>query len=143
MSGQQRGLRIRPENKGDLGVVLLIDPEDYIRELICAVLAIEGYTVVDCDSAARAMTFIEKYPGKIDVLVAELVMQPMSGWDVSQAMKARQPQAKTVLYTGMYESSMKEWSHGEEVLRKPFTPKTLVARIAAVIEDRKGGQHAG
>src|SRR5687767_11653735 len=52
-----------------LETILLVDDEDYIRELVSAILAIEGYHVLEAESGPRALEVAEAYPGPIHLLL--------------------------------------------------------------------------
>src|SRR2546425_1279912 len=65
--------------------VLVVDDDSDIREALCAVLMDEGYAVRSATNGAEALERIaEQHP---DVLVLDLLMPVMNGWEVLQSLR--------------------------------------------------------
>jgi CheY-like chemotaxis protein len=70
---------------------LVVDDDQDIRELIGELLASEGYPVVSLANGAEALTFIEEDSEQTPALVlVDLMMPVMSGYDFIKAMQAKQ-----------------------------------------------------
>ncbi|MCP4634208.1 MAG: response regulator [candidate division Zixibacteria bacterium] len=78
--------------------VLVIDDEEYIREVLMELLENSGHSV---ESAIDGEEGIEKFKnGNFDVVITDLGMPKKSGWDVAREIKQHSPETKVILATG-------------------------------------------
>jgi CheY-like chemotaxis protein len=66
--------------------ILYIEDERPTLDLVCQVLKISGYNVTGVTSGQEGLELMRKH--KPDVLLLDLMMPGVSGWDVYQAVKA-------------------------------------------------------
>lgn len=119
-----------------LETILLVDDEDYIRELVSAILAIEGYHVLEAESGPRALEVAEAHPGPIHLLLTDVVMSPMSGSQLVKEFSPRRPEAKVLYISGFPDDAMAQYGIYQaqvSFLAKPFTPKILVQKIRSIL----------
>lgn len=64
--------------------VVIVEDEPEIAELVAEVLRDQGYRALCCDGATALARMGEARP---DVVVLDLMMAPVSGWDVARAMR--------------------------------------------------------
>lgn len=113
-----------------------MDDEDYIRELVSAILAIEGYNVIEAESGPRALQVSDGFPGPIHLLLTDVVMSPMSGSELVRELQPRRPETKILYISGYPNDAMVQYGiHQSKVsfLAKPFTPKILLEKIRGVL----------
>jgi DNA-binding response OmpR family regulator len=117
---------------------LVVDDEESMRTLVSRVLVQAGYeTVVAADglAAQEAATAM----GRVDLLVTDEVMPRMTGHELAQWLRAREPQVKVLYLTG-FRDRLDQFTHtlwaGESVLDKPCTPVELLAAISALFFER-------
>lgn len=117
------------------GVVLVVDDQPGIRCLYLDALTLEGYpSVVSLDSE-EALEYLESHP--VQLVITDLRMPHVSGWEIAQAAKKYSPRARVMLITGSYselKSEMLREYQIDEAVPKPcpmakFLP--LVARLFA------------
>lgn len=78
--------------------VLVIDDEDHVREILADMLRVEHHQVVVAD---RGVEGLERFRREaFDLVMTDLAMPGMSGWQVAQAIKALRPEVPVVLVTG-------------------------------------------
>ena len=115
-------------------VVLLVEDSAAIRALVRRMLVAGGHTVVEAAGGAAALTVCrEQQP---DVVLLDVEMPEMSGWDVLAAMKA-DPDLRdipVVFLTGRSDTTdmvdgLRLGAH--DYLRKPCEPTELLARVQA------------
>src|SRR5215470_1740758 len=70
--------------------VLVIDDEHEVRSVLRDVLTSVGHTVVEAASGEEGLACCEREP--VDLILADLSMPGMSGWDVAAACRQRFPQ---------------------------------------------------
>ncbi len=110
--------------------ILFADDTDVVRELFCEALRRSGYRVLEAEDGAKALSVARRHSGPIDLLITDIMMPHLSGQKLRRALGAAHPET-TVLFIPGYA--------GDEVdldgpfLQKPFTPVTLLARVADIL----------
>lgn len=115
-------------------VVLLVEDSAAIRALVRRMLVAGGHTVVEAARGADALAACrEQQP---DVVLLDVEMPEMSGWDVLAAMKADPAlsDVPVVFLTGRSDTAdmvdgLRLGAH--DYLRKPCEPTELLARVQA------------
>jgi two-component system, cell cycle response regulator len=115
-------------------LVLLVEDSAAIRALVRRMLAAGGHTVVEAAGGAAALAVCrEQQP---DVVLLDVEMPEMSGWDVLAAMKsdADLRDVPVVFLTGRSDTAdmvdgLRLGAH--DYLRKPCEPTELLARVQA------------
>jgi PAS domain S-box-containing protein len=120
--------------------ILLVDDEEGVRMLCFAVLQTNGYNVLEADNAESALAAYDKNAHKVDMLLTDVVMRQMSGFDLGRALSQRNPGLKI-----LYMSGYRDQAGGTEpdlapatFLRKPFTPDLLLAKVREVLDAEAG-----
>ncbi len=101
--------------------VLVIDDEPFVRETLGEILRQQRHDVVVADDGVSGLARFHE--GAFDLVMTDLAMPGMSGWQVAQAVKAARPQVPVVLVTGWgVEVQADELhTHGvDRVMTKPF-----------------------
>lgn len=78
--------------------VLVIDDEPGVRDVIATTLRREGYRVTTCASGREGIARFDAQP--FDLVVTDLGMPGLTGWDVAAHVKQRSPATPVVLVTG-------------------------------------------
>ncbi|MEO7327804.1 MAG: response regulator [Minicystis sp.] len=68
--------------------VLLVEDEDDLRDMMRDVLELNGYTVVAVEEGQAALEAFERIP-HVCVVLLDLVMPGMNGWDFYEKMRQR------------------------------------------------------
>jgi signal transduction histidine kinase/CheY-like chemotaxis protein len=114
--------------------VLLVDDESDVRDALADMLVSHGHAVSTASGGEEALAFVEREPG-LDLILTDLVMPGMTGWEVAAAAKARRPHVAVGLVTGWgepLESADAQRGGIDFVLDKPVTLETLHAALARV-----------
>ncbi|MGE3269005.1 MAG: response regulator [Chloroflexota bacterium] len=117
--------------------VLLVEDEAALRRLSRRVLAQFGYTVVEAPNGEEALQLAEAYNGPIHLVLTDVVMPRMSGRDLAERVLVSHPESKILFMSGYTDDAVVQ--HGVQtqevsLLRKPFTPYALAARIREVLD---------
>jgi DNA-binding response OmpR family regulator len=121
------------------GRVLVVDDEDDIRELCRVNLEFEGFDVIDARDGPSAIDKATRQ--RPDVIVLDLMMPEMDGWEVLRRLKeddatADIPVVMLTARTGE-EDQMRGWQEGIlEYVSKPFNPLSLVEWAKRAMEPR-------
>ena len=112
--------------------ILLIDDDEIVLETVSLLLAAEGHTVIPATSGRDAIARLEGGES-VDLVLTDLHMPDMNGWEIIRAVRARWPSVRVGLNSG----SLGEFPPGHDpldvVLRKPVTLlqlSTAIGRLA-------------
>src|SRR5215470_12246107 len=114
--------------------VLVIDDEHEVRSVLRDVLTSMGHTVVEAASGEEGLACCEREA--VDVILADVSMPGMSGWDVAAACRRRFPRVPLGFVTGWGDRLDPEEvsrSGVRFVLSKPFAPVDLQSLVAGVL----------
>lgn len=117
--------------------ILLIEDEEEVRSVIATMLAEDGHDVV---KAADGVEGLRRLASTVDLVLTDLGMPGMSGWDVGRAVRAAQPGLPVGLITGWGENPERtpsDESAVDFILAKPITRRAL--RMAVAHAHRRKG----
>jgi two-component system, cell cycle sensor histidine kinase and response regulator CckA len=113
--------------------VLVVEDEALLREVIGETLSEHGYTVLAAGDGEEALRMIADEPGRVDVLLADIVLPGLSGPQVAQQLAVRDAGIRVLYMSGNTASG-----HGDvtpfNFLPKPFTPGRLLQKLRSVLE---------
>jgi len=112
--------------------ILLVEDDEIMRSLTRQLLQEHGYTVVEANDGKSALEWMESHPGRIDLLLTDVVMRRMSGPELVERLNASHPTLKVVYmsgYTGELIAERRGLKVGLTLLEKPFTRTALLNTI--------------
>jgi two-component system, OmpR family, phosphate regulon sensor histidine kinase PhoR len=115
--------------------ILVVDDEKMIREGCREVLTLEGFEVVLAENGEQGLDMIEKV--HFDVVLLDLMMSGISGFDVLSHIKALHPDTSIIVITGYatVEHSIEAMKNGAfDFIPKPFSPDQLRVVVSKAIE---------
>ena len=124
---------------GGTETILLAEDEPMVRDLVGTVLQQCGYRVLDPTDCWAALEAVERYSGTIDLLISDLVMPGMNGFQLAEKVVAMRPEIKVLYMSGYSEEAIENHAVGIEavnVIRKPFTPDLLARRVRQALDVR-------
>src|ERR1041385_7761611 len=121
--------------------VYFIDDSATMREVIKIAFRRENINVVACHDAAAALVEIET--AKPDIVITDVIMPDKDGYDVCQHIKSHPTLARTpvILMSGVVNRAVAEKAFAvkaDELLRKPFQPQDLIARVKDLLKPNEG-----
>ena len=118
--------------------ILVVDDESRMRKLIRDFLEREGYQILEAADGVEAMDHF--YEDKnIDLIILDVMMPRMDGWQVCKEVR-EYSKVPIMMLTARAEeqNELKGFELGvDEYITKPFSPKILVARVAALLKRAK------
>jgi CheY-like chemotaxis protein len=134
-----------PRQQGGGETILLVEDEDSIRELFEESLREVGYNVLTASDGEKALDRAERFGGRIDLLVTDVVMPRLSGPDLVQRLSATRPELRVVYMSGYSPKSDLGQARPDRtlVLQKPFSPKLLHARVRDLLDGPTTARSAG
>ena len=116
--------------------ILVVEDEAPIRKLIRAALDSNKYRVVEADSGEEGLELLTRQ--QFDLLVLDLRLGGMSGWDVLDAMRAKgvRDRIRVMILTAQSAERdiLRGWREGvDQYCMKPFEPAQFVKTVEAVL----------
>ena len=115
--------------------VLLVEDESGVRLLLQHRLEHLGYTVLDARDGQEAIATMLAYPGRIDLLVTDLMMPGIGGRDVATLVRRQRPEVKVLFMSGYHDDSPASGlgDDADAVLQKPFSPDAVARKVREVL----------
>ena len=110
--------------------VLVIDDQQDVRAMICMVLRLNHFDVIEADSAKTALkAFAES---DFDAAVVDIFLEDANGFDLIAAMRETVPDLPVVAVSGM--TTLDAVARSSDLpnlvcLQKPFRPVELIRAI--------------
>ena len=121
------------------GTILLIDDEKMILDVGRELLQELGYTVLPALSGQEAIEIFQKDPGKIDMIIMDMIMPGMSGSETFDRLKEINPDVKILLSSGYSVNGQATTilQRGcDGFIQKPFNMNQLAERILKIMPNR-------
>jgi two-component system cell cycle sensor histidine kinase/response regulator CckA len=129
--------RVAAPRPGD-ETILLVEDESVVRRLVAEILETSGYTVMQASDGPSALELLRRHPGKLALLLTDVVMPGMSGPEVAQAVTSMRPGTQ-VLYTSGYTDSAighhGVLEPGIAFLQKPFSADDLTRKVRVLLDE--------
>lgn len=114
-------------------LVMVVDDDEHIRELITLYLEKESYRVLAAAHGAQAVQLFKQQPA--DIIVLDIMMPEMDGWDVCREIR-KTSDAPILMLSAKGESFDRILGlelGADDYMVKPFEPKELIARVKAIL----------
>jgi len=114
--------------------ILLVDDEEVLRQLAMTILSRQGYAVVEAAGPSEALEIGDASPASFDLILADVMMPGMRGWEMVERLRPSQPNAR-VLYMSGYvgELDTSALQKVRPLIAKPFKPRDLIAEVQRVL----------
>ena len=116
--------------------ILVVDDEESLRTVVVDLLGQLGYHMLSASSGPEALKVSEEYPGKIDLLLTDVVMDGLQGPEVAERLLKTRPEMKVVFVSGFTDGSLAPdgvLKPGTVLVQKPFTIRVLSAKLREVL----------
>jgi two-component system, cell cycle sensor histidine kinase and response regulator CckA len=117
--------------------ILLVDDEEGVRKLVLAVLKSNGYDVMEAANGVAALAAYDKNGHKVDMVLTDVVMPQMSGFELGKQLSERSPGLKILYMSGFRDNAIGGGAGDapRAFLHKPFTPDVLLAKVREVLDN--------
>ena len=129
--------KAEPEVDEDgMETLLLVEDEDSVRELTAGFLRHLGYTVLEARDGLEALAISEDHPGRLDLVLSDVVMPRMGGPELARHLSPLRPRARWVFMSGYPDKARMPEVVGSDApfLEKPFRPSQLGRTIRKVLD---------
>jgi two-component system, cell cycle sensor histidine kinase and response regulator CckA len=127
---------IAPRKSKGTETILIADDEDGVRKLVHAVLATNGYNVLEASDGKEALGIFEQHRSQISLVVTDIVMPQMTGLELGERLNALDPQLRILYISGYRDSPIGASGDDRDrsFLHKPFTPDALLSRVRDLLD---------
>jgi len=126
---------------GGTETLLVAEDEPLVRAVVVTTLRSFGYTVLEASNGENALDVARAHHGKIDLLVTDVVMPRLGGFDLARRIHDERADLPVLFMSGHAERALAH--HGEisssgelagEFLAKPFSSAELGKRVRAILD---------
>ncbi len=127
---------VAPTARADrVGSILVIDDEPDVRELVAEVLGGRGHVITVAADGRQGLARFET--GRYDLVITDLGMPDLNGWEVARAIKSARSDVPVLLLTGWADAvDPAETARVDGIIKKPFDLKHLMAAVTAALAQR-------
>jgi two-component system OmpR family response regulator len=121
------------------GKILVVDDEEYIRDLVSSALRIAGYRSLTASDGSGALAATSA--NDPDLVILDVGLPGIDGFDVCRRLRADGDDTPVIFLTARdaEEDRVSGFTKGgDDYLTKPFSLEELVARVRAVLRRTQG-----
>ena len=124
--------------QSDTAKILVVDDEQYIRELLARYLDSEGYACRTAQDGEAALELLQTE--KFHLVVTDIMMPGMSGMDLLNIIKSLYPDTATLMVTSVNDRetgvlAIETGAYGYII--KPFERNEILINVAGALERRR------
>jgi two-component system cell cycle sensor histidine kinase/response regulator CckA len=134
---EQSRRRVTPRPHGT-ETVLVVEDEPAVRALVCGLLRMHGYDVLEAEDGAAAIRLATAERRHIHLLLTDVVMPNLGGHEAAVSIQAARPRTRVLFMSGYTDDAVLR--HGvskkeRAFLQKPFTPDSLLQKVREVLDE--------
>ncbi len=122
------------------GTILAVEDDAVLRQVATRLLQKLGYRVLEAANGQRALEIFQERQGEIDLVLLDLVMPGLSGFQTLERLRALQPRVRVLLCSGHGEAPGDHLPPDVGFLPKPYSLEFLSQKVAEILQD---GQRLG
>ena len=119
------------------GTILVAEDDEVVREVICRLLELRGFDVLEAPDGEEALELIENLSGDLDLVLTDLNMPKVGGRELAERLARLRPGTPVLFMSGnpFASGSMdRTLPHGTAFIPKPFSADTLTRKVHELID---------
>jgi PAS domain S-box-containing protein len=124
-----------PRARGE--TLLVVEDEPSILRLAERILSGLGYRILPASTPEKAIRIASEHDGPIHLLITDVVMPKMNGWQLAERLKVLSPGMRCLFMSGYTNNTVKQrgvLEMGDALLQKPFSVQDLAGRVRSVLD---------
>jgi CheY-like chemotaxis protein len=119
------------ENK--IANILIIDDEEYVRDILRQFLIREGHYVAVAEGARKGFELFHKR--KFDLVITDLGLPEIPGYEIAKQIKATHPNLPIIMVTGWGDDPLDEEKsqYVDAVINKPFQRDRIIQAVQNIL----------
>ena len=117
--------------------ILLVEDEEMLLDLLQIMIESNGYKVLTASNGEDAVKLYEQKKESIALVLSDMGLPKLGGWEAFQRMKQINPDVKAILASGYLDPHLKsEMLKGgaRDFIQKPYVPEQILRRIREIID---------
>jgi DNA-binding NtrC family response regulator len=134
MKNQRKNMTVKIRD-----TVLVVEDDDSLRELLKSMLEAHDFKVLTAYDGINAIEVFTQNKDSIGVVLSDLGLPRLGGWDAFLRMKEINPGIRGILASGYFHPGVKEEiikSGAENFVQKPYNTPEIVATIRRLLEQQ-------
>lgn len=136
---------LEPPQDASTKTVLIVDDDPVNRMVLSGILGLHAYQVLEAGSGAEALDLILRTGRQVDLVILDVMMPRMSGFEVCQRLRQHFPRhALPILFLtarhGEEDISAGLDAGGDDVLYKPVNKEVLLPRVRHHLQQKTASQ---
>lgn len=126
-----------PLSRGE--TVLVVEDEPANLTMAKIMLKELGYRVLAAGTPGEAIGLAEKHSSEIHLLITDVVMPEMNGWDLAERLQSRYPSMKILFMSGYTANVIVHrgvLDKGVNFIQKPFSMKDLAVKVRRAVREK-------
>lgn len=119
------------------GTILLVEDEQFLREVTCEILESAGYRVLKTGNAVEALSAFNEFKPIVRLLLTDVVLPGQNGCDLANDLRAICPDLSIIFVSGYPENAVTRsgiQGDGMAYLPKPFSTQSLTRKVKEVLQ---------
>lgn len=117
--------------------ILVVEDDPAVLDVAVTMLRASGFQVLTATSGEEALKLYTHHPGEIHLVLTDVVMPQLSGNQLADYIRARNPGQRILYMSGYVDEAIASRSQQEPgtlVLAKPFTSAVLLTKIREALD---------
>ena len=119
-------------------VIVIVDDEDFIRDLFGQTLRTLGYTVLEATNGDDALRVMTEHSAPVHLVISDIAMPEMDGLDFVGMLRAAYPEIPALLVSGQGPQYMMDnrdrIPEGVHFLAKPVSMGELANKVRQILD---------
>jgi len=136
-SSKEEPAKSSTENLMGTETILIVEDEEYIRNLILKFLTPYGYKILDAPNAGEALLICEKIRDPIHLMVTDVILPHIDGQQLYRRLNQIIPSMKVLFISGYPKKILLEKGLLEEknpFLQKPFDLEGFLRKVRSILD---------
>ncbi len=119
--------------------LLVVEDDDSVRALVCAVLRMAGHQVLEAANGEDALEICSMHEGNLTGMITDKTLPRHRGVDLAEQVRELRPDMRVLFMSGTADESPNGNPPAEDnralglFLEKPFTPKGLLTKLRELL----------
>jgi CheY-like chemotaxis protein len=137
VTSPERVMESNEEIPGGSETILVVEDEELMLKLVASVLEQKGYKVLLARDGDEAVRIHRENIGKIDLVLSDIGLPKLDGWEASQRMKQIDAKLKVFVASGYLEPALKSEilrSGSVGLIHKPYSPNDILRSLRKALD---------
>jgi two-component system, cell cycle sensor histidine kinase and response regulator CckA len=120
--------------------VLIVEDEENLRELLRIVLEEKGFKVLQAADGLEAVEIFTAHKDEIGVVLSDIGLPYLGGWDAFLKMKEINPEVKGILASGFFNPDVRTEiikSGAMDFITKPYNSAQIITAVREALHKAK------